>query len=924
MGFELTRPVALILLPVVALLVLVDRRSRRAQARSRRYASLAIRALGFILLIVALANPLLWTGTDTLATVFLLDRSASVSAAEQQRAIAWIQQAIQAKRSGDLAGVISFAGDAAVEQGLSSTPTLLSPSADLDTSRTNLAGALRLAEGVLPLGGTRRIVLLSDGNENVGSALAEVPLLNAGGIQVDTVPIGGAVGPEVRVSRVSVPPAIHQGEQFTIDVTISSTVETAATVRFLVDQRLDSSRSLELHVGDNSLVFAHDPLPSGEHTIGVVVEPERDTLSENNVGYATLQVTGPSQVLLVEGRSGEARYLARALQSAGLSVDVEEPAILSGDVATLRRYSAIGLVNVPATVMSPDSLIALRSYVHDFGGGLVVVGGDQSFGAGAYRQTPLEDTLPVTMDVHGRQLRPPVAVALIVEDLEFSQGNDVAKSTAKAVVDQLTPQDEVAVSDANTGFPVPLRSAADPTAIDHAIDAMDTGDPSSYAPYLTEAARQLAASNAKIKHIILVGDGDARDNYQPLIQQIVGQGITVSTVATTTDPGGNPATMRAIADWGHGHYVEALDPFEVPRIVLQDTTEIARPAVTELTFVPSAVDQTPILNGITSLPPLAGYVATTAKASAVVGLSSPEQDPILAEWQYGLGRAVAFTSDASGGWSAAWVTWGEFSRFWGQTFKWTVPALPSGGLQVQTSVGDGQAHVVVDDTDSGGQAINDASLTATVAGPSGQVSSLPVPQVAPGEYAVDVATSAPGAYLVQVRQAGDSQTPASTQVAGFAVPYSPEFDGLPPDVGLLRKLARATGGAVLASPSESFAHDQRPADAARPLWPYLVGALVPLFVLDVAIRRLRISTTVLTRLVDRLRERWNGRTGRAAGLAAQLAATRRAARPLPAPPGRPPSPRAPVPAAPKPGNRLLAAKRRAPLAPRPASRSSTR
>src|SRR5579884_1772768 len=293
MGLEFTQPIALALLVLLVAFVLIDLKSRRARSSTRRYLLLAVRSVAFTLLVLALAAPVIWTGTDTLSTIFVLDRSASVSAAQQQEAIDWIDRALQQRHPGDRAAVVSFAGNAAVENGLSAILSAVVPTAHLDRNHTNIAAALRLAQGLLPQGGARRIVLLSDGNENVGNVLAEAPTLRALGVPVDIVPLSAASAPEVAVRRVDAPPAIHKGEKFTVNVTISSTVETSAKIRFLIDERLDSTQTVDLHVGENSLVFGHDPLAPGQHTFQAVVEPDRDTLAENNVGYATLQVSGP-------------------------------------------------------------------------------------------------------------------------------------------------------------------------------------------------------------------------------------------------------------------------------------------------------------------------------------------------------------------------------------------------------------------------------------------------------------------------------------------------------------------------------------------------------------------------------------------------------------------------------------------------------
>jgi uncharacterized membrane protein len=955
MSLEFLRPLALGLFLLVAAFLLIDRIGLRARSAARRTAMLTVRLMGFVLLVLALAEPVLWSSADTLSTVFLVDRSASVSGAQQQQEVTWVEQAIQSKRPNDRVAVISFAGDAAVEQSLTDRPAAIVPNAQLDRNHTNIAAALRLAQGVLPLGGARRIVLLTDGNENVGSALAQTAPLSAAGIPIDVVPLKAAAGPEVAIRNVGLPPAVHKGEQFTINVVVDSTIETSAQLRLLVDGRLDQTQNVQLHTGENNLVFGHDPLPPGEHAFAAIVEAASDTLPENNVGYGTLQVAGPPRVLLVEGDPGEARYLSPALQAGGLSVDVEAPSILSGDVASLRQYDSIGLLNVPATSIGAAGLTALRSYVQDFGGGLIAIGGDRSFGVGAYRNTPLEDVLPVSMDVKGRASRANVVLLLVMDvSGSMAEGPDgatkiiLAREAASGAIQQLTDRDQVGILafDDQNHWIFPTNYLTDrPTALAQ-VAKLEPGGGTQIFPALQAAYDDIVQRQGKIKHILLMTDGLAPNgDYEGLTAQMRASGVTLSTIGIGTDADVN--LLQNLADWGRGRFYDASNPLDVPRFVLSETTEIARAAITEETFTPTTADQTPILDGVTTMPPLLGYVATTAKPSAIVGLQSPEQDPILAQWQFGLGRAVAFTSDVSARWSSSWTTWSEFSQFWGQVFKWTVPTPQGQTLQVQATLADGRAKIVVDAVGADGHFVDGATTVATLAGPravtqpgtappgqaasatpapTSSVATIPLTQVAPGRYVGDAPADLPGSYLVQISQTSAGQAVPATQTYGFAVPYSPEFASVPPDVGLLRELARQTDGSVLTTPADSFAHNLRLADSAQPIWPYLIGALVPIFLLDVAIRRLRFSVADLLGWLVRARERWLAQAPRATQLRHRLLAARSAPRPAPrtltrpvapavrrppAPMPRPPVPTPPVAAGAPSGNRLLTAKRRA-------------
>lgn len=954
LSLDLTQPTALVLLLALPVFVAIDRATRRARTGLRRTATLAIRLLAFTLLVLALANPVIWTGSDRLATVFLLDRSASVTAATQQSAVDWINRALQAKPAMDRAAVVTFAGNASIEVPLTAAPVTVSLRDQLDVDHTNLADGLRVASGVLPPGGARRIVLLSDGNENQGNGLQATEALRAAGIPVDVVPLEASRGPEVVLRNLGLPDAIHKGEKFTLNVAIDSTVETEATVRILVDGKLDASQKTSLHVGNNSLVLGHDPLSPGEHSVEALVEPVRDTVSENNVAYGTLLVAGPPRVLLVEGDPGAAKYLAPALRLDGLSVDVAAPSILSGDVASLRQYDSIGLVNVPAPVIGASGLLALQSYVRDFGGGLVAIGGDRSFGVGGYRKTPLEETLPVTTDVRGRAAHTSVALVLVIDTSgSMSEGPtgatkiDLARQAAAGAVGQLDTLDQIGILafDDQNHWIYPLQFLTDRATVDTSIAQLQPGGGTAIYPAVQAAYEAIVQRPAKVKHILLMTDGLAPNgDYEGLTAQMRKNGVTLSTIAIGTDADAN--LLQSLADWGRGRFYDATNPIDVPRFVLKETTEIARAAITEETFTPAVVDQSPALAGITAYAPLYGYVATTPKPSALVDLASPEHDPILAQWQYGLGRSMAFTSDVSARWSSAWASWAEFSRFWNQVFRWTVPSPQGQSLQIQTTVVGDRARIVVDSIASDGRYVNDAPTTATVAAPPnpGHPNATPrrvaLVQTAPGRYSGETAADRQGSYLVEVSQNVPGQVAPATQVHGFTVPYPPEFDARPTDYGLLRELARRTGGAVLSRPDTAFSHNLRLADSAQPIWPYIIAALIPLFLLDVAVRRLRFSAADLAPVVERLKTRWAGQSERATHFATRLAASRHRTPPLPPAPARPvprlssnhprppPAPsisrpvrppplaaRAPTPAAggsaPATGSRLLAAKRRA-------------
>ncbi len=247
----------------------------------------------------------------------------------------------------------------------------------------------------------------------------------------------------------------------------------------------------------------------------------------------------------------------------------------------------------------------------------------------------------------------------------------------------------------------------------------------------------------------------------------------------------------------------------------------------------------PTLRGFApgSLPEIKGYIATTPRPQAEVVLrATGEDDPLLAVWQYGLGRAIAWTSDAGQEWAQSWPGWPEYGRYWAQLLRYTVPDPAAGPLQVRVSLEGREALLVAESVAEDGRPIDLADTTATVVGPDGTSYDVPLRQVAPGRYEQRLALPVTGPYQVRVRQAKGGQRLEAE--AGFALSYPAEYG--PSDGGdaLLKRIAELTGGRLIARPE-----DVAPPRANQPapilLWPWLLGSTLLLWPVEIALRRLR-------------------------------------------------------------------------------------
>jgi uncharacterized membrane protein len=524
-------------------------------------------------------------------------------------------------------------------------------------------------------------------------------------------------------------------------------------------------------------------------------------------------------------------------------------------LAEMQSYDAIFISNLSAGDLGSDNQKLLESAVRDFGVGLVCVGGDQTYAAGAYRNTPLEATLPVSMELDSKKVLPSGAVVLVMHGMEFANGNQVARDCAQGVLGALSAQDELGVVlwDGTERWLYPLQKVGDKKAAGRTIAGMNQGDMPSFQGPLEKAHEALKKSSANLKHIIVFSDGDPGAPSAQLMQSMAGDRITVSTVLIAGHSG--PDTMIWMADQGKGRFYNVTSPNDLPQIFIKETAVILKSAIYEEPFKPQLRSSSEVVRGISAAeyPQLLGYVATTPKPRAETPLWTDKGDPLLAHWQYGLGRAVAFTSDAKARWAKGWLAWEKYRQFWSQIAQWSLRRLENADFMTDVSVDQGEGFLSVEALDEQGNYRNFLNLQAIVVSPKGERQTVRLEQTGPGHYETHFPTKEVGAYLLNVM---DAKSGAS-QVVGASINYSPEFNATEPNANLLRRLAESGGGKTLdpynpgANP---FLHERTKTYQPRDLWEWLLKFAVILFTLDVGVRRIQIDREEWLRATATLRK----------------------------------------------------------------------
>ncbi len=850
MTFDL--PWALLLFPPAAAVVwLVARGGHRVVSVRQQRMAVAARLAGVALLVVALAQPVAVTGSDARSVVLLVDRSASITASMAAAQDAYVEAAIAAAGLGDRTAVAVFGGEVRLDRALSEQATAEPIRTVVERDATALAAALRATAAVLPTEGSRRVVILTDGVETVGSARVVAGELADAGIAIDTVVLEGGLASDAQVASVEAPVTARRGDDVPVRVEVRSTGSGPATVTVDAGGEVQTI-AVDLVPGANQIDAVVPATDAGVLQIDAIVTAGFDAVADNDRGQALVHVIGPAQVALVEGRLGEADDLSRALRAGGVDTEVLT-AIPSAD--RLLAYDTVVLVNVPAP---PDEVAAdLASFVEDLGRGLVVIGGDQSYGLGGYQDTALEEVLPVTSDPDDLIRRQPIAEVLVIDtsgsmaachcdglsdhDPTMEGGinkTDISRAGAGLAIDALEDTDRVGILAFTSGtrWALPLDVKPASTVVAQALASLVPAGDTEVSPALQEALAALRQAPEEIKHMVLFTDGWGDDpNLLPVAEEIAGAGITLSVVGTGEGTG---EQLRRAASLGGGRFYAGQDLNSVPEIFAEETLRVARPLVAEGTFLPALGEVSQVTAGLAAAPPLGGYILARSKPTATVALQIGPGDPLLASWQRGLGRATAWTSDATSRWSADWITWDGYVDFWGRVVGDVLPAGRETPPEVRL---DGGALRV------GYQAAAslDAVAVAQVRRADGEVTTVPMQRVFEDRFEVSVPMPQTGAYWVAVRVDGPDGLIASGS-SGVVASYPDEFAFRDPDPTLAADLADRTAGRV--DPEPQAAYDPAPSrgGAGLELWPWLTGLALVLFLADVALRRLVISRGDLT------------------------------------------------------------------------------
>lgn len=895
---EFARPAWLLLLPLLWVSIwLIARRSLAGWRGIQPIAFTVLRCAVVTLLVAILADPSVrWTARDV-ALMVVRDVSRSIPPEQQKLADEFMAASAQRKRATDRVGLITAARLPMVQ----SLPVAGAPWTEIghvgETERTNLQRAVELAGAVLPPDAGGRLLLISDGNQTEGSLAAAATFARSARVPVDVAVIEYERRNQLRLREIIVPSWARAGETINARIVVEAAQATRARLGVLINGvqvDLDPARAelgveVSLSAGANAFTLPLKLTDEPSHTIEAFVEPNAEDSTAQGLGQTDApelrRATGVTftstagRVLLLSDDAVAANSLRRAISTEGTTIEVRASSEAQLTPAELVGFDAIILANQPAFNFSQVQQEQLRRFVHDGGGGLIVTGGPDSFGAGGWIGSPLADAYPVVLDPPRKREMPMGALALII-DCSGSMSaavsgtgmnqQQIANEAAILGVRALSRLDEVTVIafSGSEEVIVPLTKRSNPEGIARQIRNIGPDGGTNLFPAIDAAADQLSRSNAGVKHIIILTDGDTIGAPVEGIERagrLKRLGVSISTVAIGDQINSTLLKQLAAVGGGRYHQVQSVNAVAVlPQIFIKEARTVSRTLIWEgVPFQPTAASPAQSLRGMSGpFPAMRGYVVTGDRGGlSSVPLRGPHGDPILAQWQYGLGRVTVFTSDAAARWSAPWLGWSGFAPFWQQQLRWTMRPVGDPSARVSVAQEGDRARMVVDLLDAEGSALNFAQVRGRVLRPvtasdplaAGRDPDLVLRQVGPGRYVGEIDTPQDGVYIASIQYRATGRYRADSAGGGregsirAAVirQAGDEMRAPTPDRQALWQLAQQTNGRIFKL--DSIGADLWSRDyvtmpqVRRSIWLVLAIAAMGMFLADVAARRVAID-----------------------------------------------------------------------------------
>lgn len=815
---------------------------------SVRGVAMFFRCVTAALMVVALAQPEIALGTAGADLIVIVDRSRSMPNGSDAKALELIQLLEREKRPGDRLGVIGFGREPALELAPSESIRFGGFSRAVDVEASDLSAALDAATELIPQERSGRVLIISDGKATGLDPRGASRRLAARGIPVD-VRVLSREDPEVdlAVSGFEAPSTVAVREPFQLTAIVHSRGAVEATVTLKRNGQLLVKGPFSFKEGDNLLPLRDLVEQSGMALYEVQVSAEKDAIVENDLGRAVVMVEGPQRVLVVS-RAANGGVIAETLRKSGIEVQAIPPGPIT--LGSLEGVGSLVLDDVEASALSESGLAAIAQYVRHAGGGLVMTGGRKSFGEGGYRKSPVEEVLPVSLEMRQEQRKANIALSLIL-DCSCSMGVTVPDGRTKmklagegaiAALELLNPNDEASVDMVDT---VPHELfAMQPVSAGLPLNEIASGFSGGGGIFvgvgLETAARQIEKSSKPTRHIVLFSDAmDSEEpgTYRETISRLRSENVTLSVIGMGRPTDVDANLLREVASLGGGRIYFAEDPTALPRVFSEETIAVAR-----ATFIDSDTKVSPggdlglLGRPVTTMPNVGGYNVTYLKPQASLGMVSDDENkaPIVAFWPRGAGRTAVLTAEVDGKYTGKLRSWAGYRALIEQVVRWTLPPKDAATGAVVRAVRKGNdLHVTLDFPPGQGAVESKPTVLILSGDAKAQPVELPLRWEESDRLGAHFTLPGSGTFHPIVRIGG-----RPLRAPPVTLPYAPEFEPITAAEGraALLAIAKVAGGVERLSMSGVFSETAE-SKSSVPLAPWLIATALLSMLAEVVTRR---------------------------------------------------------------------------------------
>ncbi|MCI8565158.1 MAG: VWA domain-containing protein [Lachnospiraceae bacterium] len=839
-GYWVQKPLRSALIVLILLLLVFEWVLYRRQMSGGRRFYLGVRAVGTMLLLLALFGVSISRRSHLNTTVFLVDLSNS-NGTNRQAMEEYLDQALNAMPEGNQYGIVTFGKDSMVEQFLTQEDSFSHILSLPDQTATNFESALSKALSMLPAGGAGRVVFLTDGKETRGELERTAPALLSGQTELLAVLFETVQGDDAYVENVELPAYLYQGDAYTMTVTVVSSYETDAQLQILTGTIETASYDVHLRRGTNRFQFRQTVTGEQAENFEVRVAAFGDTCPENDSYHAYAAVDSLPRVLLVHGVNEDSSQYENVLRSANCHFETVSAYNAPDTLADLLEFKSIVLENVFLTDLPQGFLEQIETYVKDYGGGLVCLGGENSYALGGYRDSVLETVLPVEMELRGVDEVPVTAMIMVIDhsgSMSMDAGGgatnlDLAITAAQTAVDQMRSTDYVGVltfDDTYSWLVKPVQ-ASDKETIKDQIAAVAEGGGTTIRPALKEALAGAAGCAADIRHVVLLTDGQGEsNNYREIMSAYNDAEVTLSTVAVGSDS--DKRLLKQLADRCGGRYYYSDFASDIPKIFAQEVFLSGDTYLQNGTFRLAVNGGSDITRGLFAdgWPALYGYVSATPKSVSQVLIASEKDDPVLTVMQYGLGHTVAWNSDVTNRWTAGYAGEDDYVQLWKRILDYSVGNAAIGEDSADIRTAGGVTSLVYEAAEYGEQ----TRVEAVYTDPEGNTWTQPLPATAPGRYETKLSTELTGVYHLNIRRTDDGEVTGVLTTAA-AVQYADEYKFGIDSAGFERFIERY--GVMLDREEDIWQNRVRTGQERYDLTKWLLLLALLWFVVDIAVRR---------------------------------------------------------------------------------------